>query len=91
MRVFTVSSEILEDIPNKSQTSRKFNFITSRLLDNFPRLSWIPGKIWFFPETALLRVDTPPLNIMLFVSWEVHVGQSCLLALSLAWCQQMTF
>ena len=57
--------EILGDIPKKSQTSRKFNFITLCLQENFPSLP-ISGKIFRFPdefcvspETALLRVDSP--------------------------------
>ena len=64
--------EFLGGIPNKFQTSRNFNFISSCLPENFPSLP-IPGKIFrfpeefcFSPETALLRVDTPP-NLAKFV------------------------
>ena len=56
--------KILKDIPKKSRTSWKLNFITLYLLENFPNLP-IPCKIVTFPEefcfsleSGLLRVHT---------------------------------
>ena len=61
--------EFLRQIRKISQNCRNFNFVTSRLTENFPSLQ-IPGKIFRFPEefcvcteTALLIVDIPPLTL----------------------------